>query len=213
MSRLKRKGARVIIAIPVASSYIYWRTVAGFLELERPAQTEIMFFQGALVDRARNYLVQQMLDHPMRATHLFFLDSDIVLPSDALMRLLAHKKPIISGLYRKRLPPFEPMAFTEGRGTFEPISLKKPTRRLLSVDYVGGGCLLIERNVFKKLRPPWFVSTLGAKRHLPEDFYFCEKARRVGLKVFVDPSVTPLHLEPMGVTTDLDGTPEVQSLI
>ncbi|QQR81878.1 MAG: hypothetical protein IPJ69_07285 [Deltaproteobacteria bacterium] len=63
---------RVVIAIPLATSLIYWQVVAGILSLEKPAETDLMVFQGALVYRARNHLVEQMLEHPINPTHIFF---------------------------------------------------------------------------------------------------------------------------------------------
>lgn len=192
-----RKGSkpRVVIAVPLATPWIYWRTVAAILEMERSFESDLMVFQGALVDRARNRLIEQMLDHPIQPTHLFFLDADIVPPADTLMKLLATCKPIVSGLYRRRLPPYEPMAFVKNK----PIPIKGP--RLRKVDVVGAGCLLIRREVFEKINPPWFTSEWTDKGHLSEDFSFCEKAQEAGFEIIVDTSVRPLHLEPMGVGT------------
>src|SRR3989338_74993 len=166
---------RVVIAIPLYTSLIYWQTVAAILALERPFQTDLMVFQGGLVDRARNRLVEQMLDHPMKPTHLFFLDNDVVPAPDTLLRLLKANQPIVSGVYRRRVPPHEPMVFLNKRGIFQPISLKSKNK-LVTADYVGGGCLLIERKVLEKLKPPWFVIEWRGKNQLSEDFYFCEKA-------------------------------------
>ena len=100
----------MVIAIPLATPWIYWRTVAAVLELEKPSRSDLMVFQGALVDRARNRLIEQMITHPIAPTHLLFLDADIVPARDALSRLLRDGRPIVSGLYRKRLPPHLPVA-------------------------------------------------------------------------------------------------------
>ncbi|MBI2982279.1 MAG: hypothetical protein HYY44_08345 [Deltaproteobacteria bacterium] len=197
---MKFKNPSVVIAIPLAGPMIYWRTVSGLLELERPSRSELMVFQGALVDRARNYLVEQMLSHPMKATHLFFVDADILLPSDALMRLLEANAPIVSGLYHKRIPPHEPMAFTQGKKGIEPIGLKGP--HLREVEMVGAGCLLIQRKVFEKIPFPWFESRWSKTGHLSEDFHFCRKARKAGFEILVDRKVRPLHIEPMGIGSD-----------
>lgn len=194
---------RVVMAVPLASPFIYWRTVAALLEMERPLESDLMVFQGALVDRARNYLVDQMLNHPLNPTHIFFLDADIVPAADTLMRLLRHRMPIVSGMYRRRLPPYEPMALLRRGRMLHPVPVKGP--RLRRVDVVGAGCLLIHRDVFEKVRPPWFTSEWRRDGHLSEDFSFCEKAQKAGYRVMVDTTVNPLHLEPMGVGTGRDG--------
>src|SRR3989338_4966594 len=107
-SRPSREPARVVIAVPLASSWIYWKTVAALLEMERPTEADLMVFQGAGIDRARNWLVDEMLVHPIAPTHIFFLDSDMVPSPDTLTSLLKRGAPIVSGLYRKRTPPYEP---------------------------------------------------------------------------------------------------------
>lgn len=194
---------RVAIAIPLATPMIYWQTVAAVLEMEKPEGSELMIFEGALVDRARNHLVEQMLSYPNRFTHLFFLDSDIAPRSDALTRLLSRDLPIVSGLYRKRTPPHEPMAFTKSKNGILPIGEKGPA--LQQVDRVGGGCLLIERKVFEKMKRPWFVNGWTKRGHISEDFYFCDEARRSGYKISLDREVRPLHLQPVGIGTSREG--------
>lgn len=198
-----KETARVIIAVPLAGPMIYWRTVAGILELDKPEDSDLMVFQGALVDRARNILVERMLEHPMEPTHLLFLDADIILPQNGLMSLLQIEKPIVSGLYRRRLPPHEPMAFIKKGQKLAPMQAKGPS--LARVNAVGAGCLLIERKVFEKIKGPWFVSEWRKDGHLSEDFSFCKKAQAAGFPIFVNRFVKALHLETMAVGTNPEG--------
>jgi len=203
---MAQKKPRVVIAVPLATPWIYWRTVAAILELKKPDQVDLMVFQGALVDRARNHLIKQMLCHPMKATHILFLDYDILPPPDTLTKLLTAQKPLITGLYRKRLPPYEFMAFTKkSSGKYEPLSLKPGQTSPLPIDVAGAGCLLIERNVLEKIPSPWFTSEWREEGHLSEDFSFCEKAREAGFPLFVDPTVRPVHLETVGIGTEPGG--------
>lgn len=195
---------RVVIAVPLATALIYWRVVASILSLDKPEETDLMVFQGALIDRARNHLVDQMLHHPIEPTHILFLDSDIIPATDTLVKLLEAEQPIVSGLYRKRLFPHEPVAFTKDKkGCLQPIVATG--RRLQKVDVVGGGCLLVQRGVFQKIKGPWFTSEWTEQGHLSEDFSFCEKAKKAGYKIYVDTTVIPLHVEPMGIGTAPDG--------
>lgn len=199
----------MIIGVPLATPTIYWKTVAAILEMDRPADSDLMVFQGALVDRARNFIVEQTLQHPIRPTHLLFLDSDIVVAPDTLHQLLKANRPIVSGLYRRRLPPHEPMAFRREGKKFSPVSA---SGSLQKVDRVGGGCLLIQRKVFEKIKPPWFSIVEGPNGYLSEDFYFCEKAREAGFEIWLDPAVRPWHLEPVGIGTAEDGSVLVKPL-
>lgn len=197
------KEPRVVIAIPLATPLIYWKTVAAVLAMEKPDETDLMVFQGALVDRARNILIERMFEHSIEPTHIFFLDADILPAPDTLTKLLKAKKPMISGVYRRRLPPHEPMAFTWEKKKLKPVSMKG--KALKKVDVVGAGCLLIQRVVLEEIRGPWFTSEWTEGGHLAEDFSFCEKVRKSGQEIYVDTSVTPLHIEPMGVGTSKDG--------
>lgn len=54
----------------------------------------------SLITRARNNLTAMFLGSG--ATHLFFIDADIVFPPDAVFRLLRIDKPITAGAYSKK---------------------------------------------------------------------------------------------------------------
>lgn len=210
---MKKKDPLVAIGIPLTGPFIYWKTVAALLDLEQPPLYELLVFQGALVDRARNELVRQMLDHPRRPTHLLFLDADIIPMPNTVNELLRHQLPIVSGLYRKRLPPYEPMALIKSAGNLRPIQVGKKAAPLIKVHSVGAGCLLIQREVFRRIPPPWFASRWNGLNQLAEDFAFCELARRHRYSVYVDTRVRPLHVEPVGLGTGPNGQVEFTPLL
>ena len=127
---------------------------------------------GMPFDMARNMACMRALE--MGVSHIFFLDSDVIAAPDAIHRLLAHKKPIISGLYCRRSPPEGlPVCMRPvGHWVTELPNLKKPnTNPIIEVDVVGAGCLLIETNVLREMQPQregkhwfdWRVDLRGSK--------------------------------------------------
>ena len=166
------------------------------LALKRPPHTSFQIDEQFDVSRSRNSIVKKMLEENF--THLFFLDSDMYfVPSqrEALLNLLKHDLPVVSGLYYNRGPPHFPIMLFLSED--KPPKFKYqycseedyPKNQLVKVDACGAGCLLIKREVLEKMRPPWFLYTLWAG----EDVYFCLKCRTLGYDVYVDTGVTPLH--------------------
>jgi hypothetical protein len=67
--------------------------------------------------------------------------------------------------------------------------------RLIKVDGLGTGMLLIHRDVLKTIEPPWFQFKYDKDGliELSEDYYFCEKAKKAGFELFVDPNCVAGH--------------------
>jgi hypothetical protein len=64
-----------------------------------------------------------------------------------------------------------------------------PYNEMIQVDIAGTGFMLIKREVFDKVKAPWFECY--DKGMAGEDVYFCAKCKDAGVKVWVD---TALHL-------------------
>jgi hypothetical protein len=163
------------------------------------------FLSGMPFDHARNAGCQALLSS--RREWLFFLDSDVCPPPDAVHRLLAHNKPVISGVYHRRSPPHGvPVMMRNYQWVTELPAANEP--QLIEVDFVGAGCLLIHRSVLEALaqRPhppgkPWFHWRVDLDTSVPlgeavsEDFSFCQRVRReLGIPILVDCSVRCLHI-------------------
>jgi len=116
----------------------------------------------------------------MKATHLLFLDTDMVFPADTLTRLLAHDKDIVGATYSRRVPPFHALTVTEED---EHIHV---TAGLRQVKLMPTGCLLIRLGVFNALAKPYFNLVAEGDQLRGEDYYFCEKARAAGFELWCD---------------------------
>lgn len=135
------------------------------------------------------------LDLIKEATHIFYMDDDMTFPKDALMQLLADDVPIVSGMYVKRFPPFWPVPMR--RVTKQGYtSVLEYCDGLQEVDVVGGGCLLIKREVLEAITYPWFdyLSPKHRGKPVTEDVPFCEKVKAAGIPILVDFDVKCGHL-------------------
>ena len=170
----------------------------GLRNLIVPGQ--VIGLVGMPFDHARNVACQRALE--MGVEWIFFLDSDVIAPHDAVLRLMAHKQPIISGMYCRRSPPAAvPVMIRDGRWVteFQPGTV-------IEVDLVGAGCLLVHRSVLESLPPQrpgkhwfdWRVDLQGITPAdippLSEDFTFAHHSRKHGYHVLVDTSIACKHV-------------------
>src|SRR3989304_5342993 len=158
-----------------------------------------------MVSLARDKIVQKALD--AECDYLFWVDDDVLPPEDALVKLLGHGLPFVSGLYMTRLYPHTPQIYVRtpvdvnGGWSYKPV-LEYP-EAVISVDAVGHGCCLVDTGVYKVLRDMIPVqSVFGVKlsnwyeflTNRGEDFYFCDRLKDVGVEVMIDTTVKCAHM-------------------
>ena len=129
-------------------------------------------------------------------THLFWVDSDIILQKDTLSTFLNSKKEIVSGVYLSLfnyngLKLIHPVAYklTHDKNLRLPLQLPEVKKNsIIEVHSVGFGCCLIKREVLEKInlrRIPKTTST--------EDVLFCHDSRKKGYKTFLNTSILCKH--------------------
>lgn len=164
-------------------------------QLHRPEGTIQIRPHGQSPGRNRNMAIEEAIK--MECTHCFFVDDDVVLRPDALLRLLAHDKDMVGGLYLMRNYPHLPILFDEsyndGRCKF---SFLTPGRKgLVEAVNTGLGCALIKTEVFKKMEQPWIRIGQLEKDHWCDDIDFFNRARNeYGFKLYVDLEVQAGHM-------------------
>jgi len=104
------------------------------------------------------------------ATHLLMVDTDMTIPPSALANLLNHNKPIVGIQASTKRKPYK-------------LTARQEDGKWM----VGGGVLLVEMEVFKKLAFPWFAAPYDEQGNITgEDIYFCRKAWAAGIPVECD---------------------------
>lgn len=195
-----RQNNSVLCAIlHVETTTIAW--AFGFKNLIVPGA--VTGLTGMPFDMGRNSACQQALQNNF--SWLFFLDSDVIPPHDAILRLMRHNKPIISGVYHRRSPPVGIPVMQKPAGQW---IVNYPPNKVIEVDVVGAGCLLIRRDLLEAVAKqpqragkPWFDWRVDMMGHLPkeecmsEDFTFCRHVKRqLGIPILVDTSVQCSHI-------------------
>ena len=151
----------------------------------------------SLVYDARYILMQEALKND---ADLMFLDSDIHFTTGAFNQLLAHKKPIVSGLYYGKGNPSNPIAYTKVRPKrffmSKPIceQLKKDEiEPFMEVEGVGLGFCLIRNEVLKAVDKEGF-NPFEPFGNLGEDFAFLYRCRQKGYKIWLDTTLGLKHI-------------------
>jgi hypothetical protein len=168
---------------------------------------------GSLIVAERNRLVQMFWESG--ADYMLFIDSDLGFDARTLVRLLSAQKDFVAGVYPSR----------DGKGfTFRPALeadgriVMCPETRLLKMEYIPAGFMLIRREVIAKMRDDYpelwyapkdprsdkesafcfFDTEVHDGEFWGEDYVFCRRARNSGFDIWVDPLLTFDHAGKIG---------------
>lgn len=186
--------------------------------------SDVFSVRNACLGHSTSYAIDQ---EPFQGMYdygrMIWIDSDNIVTSEHLERLLSHDVDIVAAWYRQysageisdnnpatcgigelemRVP-----GSVKGRCNLRPYSVGEMREigekgRLIEVFYAGFGLIAIKRGVFERIGYPWFEGISveweddGGKlfrRMLTEDVSFCVKARQKGFKIYVDPTVCIPH--------------------
>ena len=186
---------------------------------ERPYSLRVHSYVGdSLVSRARNRLAAEFLRSD--ATHLLFVDSDLIFSAEHVARIASHAArgvPIVAGLYPKKQRELGWVCNVLDQPT-EPDKFD-----LQPVKYAGTGFLCISREVLMHMMAAhpearydpddgdawqgdlWEFFPVGIRqcpetgrrRLLSEDWWFCQRALDLGYKIMMDTRVVCKHVGSM----------------
>ena len=192
------------IALPNVQDTYPSQFVDTFCQITKPKHLYLKPNSGGPIDSVRNDLVLMALS--CDCTHIWMTDTDQVYPQNVLMQLLEHDVDIIAAKVHKRYPPYDPILL---RGALDKFDLvpdeewSKDGGQTVEVDATGFGSVLINMEVFEKIKRPWFHFDLSHPGGpVGEDIGFYVKARAAGFRVFVDCSIKIGHLTRLIVTEE-----------
>ena len=191
----------VCVCVPMRNRYVHNKFVASLMTLLKPGVGQYIDCVGGVVHEARNLLAEKALE--LGATHVLFIDDDMIFPPEALIKLLENDVDIVCGLAFRKAPPYDPVIFKlyeNEDGNIDILATEKIKQGLVEVDAIGSAFVLIKRRVFEKMERPWYKwgdKSLGIyvkSGGLGEDISFSLHAKRQGFKVYCDTDLIIGHL-------------------
>lgn len=158
---------------------------------------------------ARNQLVDDM-----QGDWLLQLDTDHFFAPDIAARMLRimndYEIDVLSGLYQFKVPPHSPVSFmwNEQAQCFVMLGKWEGDGEILRVGGGGGGCLMVRRSVFDRIRTelneqPFECLPMplaSPPRNFSEDQSFFVRCMRLGIGVYLAVNVRANHLRISPVT-------------
>lgn len=171
-----------------------------YLTMERIGEVPIIGTTDRMyLHTACNKTVKAFLESD--CTHIFWTESDMIMPFYTIPKLLSHGVQFTTGVYFLRNGGGQPCLYMRGEMSVHtgvygavPVSVF-PEDSLFKVHASGMGVALIHRSVFEAIDPPWFDLKEGWHKvdgkilGYGQDIYFASKVSTAGVDVWVDSSI------------------------
>ena len=194
----------IFIAIPNLGD-IKVELIQRLIEWSRRDDVKIYLPKNKVpLDNARCHCVEKFLEVSNNPDdRLLFIDDDIVPPFDVIDILVAHDKDVVGALC------FMMKEADNGIMTPVPVGVRYnkdkkyeilfDAKGLTEIDATGGACIMNKRHVFEKIegRPYAFQYNPDGSLALDNDFDFCQKVQKAGMKIYIDYSTLCGHIKPV----------------
>lgn len=190
---------KILIAVPTFEN-IYPEVFKGIYDLDKCGhEVHFEFVKGYDCAKARNVISDKAIDGGY--DYVMMVDSDTVIPKDALKNMLEGDAEMVLGCVPKKSKRGETVLFSskenlKGKGFHTVITYEQlqGTDRI-SLKGGGFGCALINTKVYSSLKYPYFKYVVYEdKVALSEDLYFCREVRNAGFRIEADPRVKCGHI-------------------
>jgi hypothetical protein len=193
-----RPMKRILIAIPTNRN-IEAETFKSIYDLITPRGciVEFQYFWGYQVDQVRNLIADWTIRNGF--DYLFSVDSDMAFAPDTLIKLMAHDRDIVSGVYIQRIPGMHTIEIMRKNiyGGVTHVDWEDiKGQGLVPIDGCGFGCVLIKSEVLRAIPYPHFVyhSAIDHANTISEDVHFCNQATDRGFTLWCDTDIQCEHI-------------------
>lgn len=199
------KKAKVVLLVPTTRTLPrFWESIVDMVAFSwnfgLKVETIVPAIQSVITD-ARTWLCDTALGlkssfDGKEFTHFLCIDDDHTFGPDLACNLVykmdMYDAKIMSAVCYKKgienMPPVHVKSIHHGYVEYKKV-VKFP-KSVFKVDAVGFGVIMIKREVFEKVKQPWF----RISQRISEDNYFCMKAQKAGFDIYMDGACTTGHI-------------------
>jgi hypothetical protein len=193
----RQTAASVYIAIPTHDGRLHITTMFSIINLMgqlayHGIKTGFQFTQSSDICQARSVLAAEFLKTDF--SHLLMIDSDLMFDPKQAVKLMGSGHLVCGGAYPKKTPSLHPEFTVEYEGP--------SIEGFRKANYIGGGLILVHREVFGKLKTrypeltaksdetgeeftSYFQNGIIDGRYRSEDAAFCYRWNKCGGQVWV----------------------------
>lgn len=207
------RGTHLLVGTPAYGGFVHTDFVTSLLGLNnlRIPYTLMTIGNESLITRARNTIVSAFYAD-LRYTHLLFLDADVFISAEDVLRMLIHGKDVVGApVALKKLTPDGTRVFNLGQTLGEDGAL-------LITERIGTAALLLSRQAIDALvadaindarvyqpnpnnldasrglaQYDIFRTGIVGGEYLSEDYWVCRELRRLAFSIYVDPVIVTRH--------------------
>lgn len=192
---------KTLIAVP-CFDMVHTEFMQSMIALEKPEDTSFTVVKNTLISIARNTIARNAIEAGF--DRIFWCDSDMKIPRDALIKLSEDMDSIgadlVTGLYFTRKPPIKPVIYSQlwwnrtdegvdaGAGNYFDYP-----EGVIPIAGCGFGCCLTSVDIIRKVWEQEGVP-FAEMQGFGEDLSFCERVIRVGGIMFADTTVKCGHV-------------------
>lgn len=195
----RKRHYKVIIAVPSGAQWASEFGVSLAIMMAYISQTKIAIdaaTQHVLINNVKGSILpqmrQQMVDYAIKekATHMLFVDSDMVFPRDTLHQLMAWNQMVVAANCCTKMMPSSPTARVDPEKKVGGIPVSSMGKTgLKRVWRVGTGVMLINMRAFERIERPFFSLKWGGDivdQYVGEDWALCQKFEEANVPIFID---------------------------
>ncbi len=184
--------SRTLVQVSMPTrGYAFAPSVLWAVESARACGPDLLLEIGRPIELVRTRIVEAFL--ATRATHLLMVDDDILPPEGALERLIALNAAVATA----PCPIFvDGRIVANVKFVGDQAWVRVPPGDVFPVSQTGLGFTLVRRDVFERIRKPWFqFGAAEGGRVIGEDVWFSNGVTHSGQEIACDGRVQCSHFK------------------